>query len=85
MGYLTPPGINTGVYIGITPSLCPSIYSSVCVSDHVRTISPELHNLFFFFTKLGMVVHYHEAVCHAEKLDHCLQSQGHAKAYIIKI
>ena len=48
MGYLTPPGINTGVYIGITRSLCPSIYSSVCVSDHVRTISPELHNLFVF-------------------------------------
>ena len=28
--------------------------------------------------KLGIVVYYHEAVCHAEKLVHYLQCQGHS-------
>ena len=32
----------------------------------------------FFFTKLGIVVYYHEAVCLAEKLIHYLQCQGHS-------
>ena len=27
-----------------------------------------------------MVVHYHEAMCHAEKLVHCPQCQGHSEA-----
>ena len=34
---------------------------------------------FFFNTKLGMVVYYHESMCHAEKLVHYLQCQGHSK------
>ena len=39
------------------------------------------HSTFFFvFTKLGVVVYYHEVVCHAEKLVHYLQCQGHSKA-----
>ena len=47
------------------------------VSDHSHTISLELLNHFFFFyNKLGMVV-YFEAMCHAEKLVHCVQFQGH--------
>ena len=25
-----------------------------------------------------MVVYYHEAMCHAEKLVHCLQCEGHS-------
>ena len=40
---------------------------------------------FIFFTKLGMVVYYHEAICHAGKLVHYLQYQGHSEAYIIKV
>ena len=35
--------------------------------------------IFFLFTKLGMVVYYHEAVCHAEKLVHYFQCQGHSE------
>ena len=31
------------------------------------------------YTKLGMVVYYHEAMCHTEKLVHYLQCQGHSK------
>ena len=32
-----------------------------------------------FFTKLGMVVYYHEAMCPVEKLVHYLHCQGHSK------
>ena len=31
-----------------------------------------------FFTKLGMVVYYQEAMCHVEKFAHYLQCQGHS-------
>ena len=34
---------------------------------------------FFFFTKLGIVVYYHESMCRAEKLVHYLQYQGHSE------
>ena len=50
----------------------------VRVFDFVRTISPEPLN-HIFFTKLCMVVYYHEAMCHAEKLVHYFQCQGHSK------
>ena len=33
----------------------------------------------FFFTKLSMVMYYHEAMCRAEKLVHYLQCQGHSE------
>ena len=32
-----------------------------------------------FVTKLGMFMKHHEPECHAEKLVHCLQCQGHSK------
>ena len=32
-----------------------------------------------FFTKLGMVVYYHEVGCQAEKLVHNRQCQGHSE------
>ena len=32
-----------------------------------------------FAVKLGMVVYYHELVCHEEKLVRCLQGQGYSK------
>ena len=32
-----------------------------------------------FATKLGMMVYYHEAMCHVEKIVHYLQCQGHSK------
>ena len=47
------------------------------VSDRVRSVSPELLNL--YFTKFCMVVYYHEAMCHAEKMVHYFQCQGHSK------
>ena len=34
---------------------------------------------FFFLTKLDMMVSYHEEMCPAEKLVHCLQCQGHSE------
>ena len=74
----------------------PSVRLSAChpvrVSGRVRTISPEpldhfnIFLLFFSFTKLGVVVYYHEVECHAEKWVHYLQCQDHSdRAYIIKI
>ena len=71
--YNTPLPIYTRGYIGFTLS----IGSSVRVSDRVRLMSPELLN--YFFTQLDMVLYYHDAMCHAEKLVHYLQCQGHNK------
>ena len=50
------------------------------VSDRVRSVSPEPLNL-FFYTKLGMVMYYHEVMCLAEKLVHYLQCQGHSEGF----
>ena len=33
----------------------------------------------FFYTKLGIVVYYHESMCHVEKLVHYLQCQGYSE------
>ena len=34
---------------------------------------------FFFLTKLGIMVYYREVMCHAEKLVHYLECQGHSE------
>ena len=54
-----------------------------CVSDRVRSVSPELLN-HLFFTKLGMMVYFNKVMCLVEKLVHYLQCQGEG-LYIIKI
>ena len=59
-------------------SECLSRWCFLCVSDHVRSVSPELLN-HFFFTELGMVVYYNEAMCHADKLVYYLKCQGHSE------
>ena len=70
----TPPlYVGGGGGIGITLSVC----SSVCVSNCVLSVSPELLNL-FFLTKLGVLVYYHEVMCLVEKNVHYLQCQGHS-------
>ena len=78
-GFIPPPPILG--YIGITLSICPSIHlsrcSSVPVSNCVYSVSPEPLN--HFFTKFGMIVCYHEAMCPAEKLVHYLQCQDHSE------
>ena len=59
---------------------CLSVCSFVPRSDLVLTIFPEpLNHYYYFFTKLGMVVYYHEVMCHAEKVVHYLQCQGQSK------
>ena len=50
---------------------------AVCVQSCLLSISLTAQP--FFFTKLGMVVYYHEAMCHAEKLVHCIQYRGHSE------
>ena len=52
---------------------------NVSVSDCVCPVFPEPLNHFCFFTKLGIVVYYNEAMCHVEKLVHNLQYQGYSK------
>ena len=50
------------------------------VSSCVYSISPEPLNHFFVCIKLRIVVYYHSAMCHAEKLVHYfLQCQGHSE------
>ena len=75
-----PPFICTGMggrYIHWNHFVRLSVRSSVRVSDHVCSISPEPINhvwflLLFFLFRLGIVVYYHEAMCHAEKMVHYL-------------
>ena len=52
-------------YKSLWNRLSVSLCHSVRVSASVRTISPEpfKHFFFFFLTKLGMAVYYHEAEC----------------------
>ena len=73
----TPPPIcwGGGIYCNhfVHLSVCPFIHLSICssvhVSDGVHAVSPELPN-YFFKTKFGMMVYYHEAMCLVEKLVH---------------
>ena len=43
-------------------NVCPD--SIICATEH-------------FVTKPGMIMQHHEPECHAEKLVHCVQCQGH--------
>ena len=54
--------------------VCPSVVLSVCLIVSAQHL---LNRSTIFFTKFGMVVYYHEAMCHAEKLVHYFQCQGH--------
>ena len=86
-----PPFICTGMgggYIHSNHFVRLSARSSVRVSDRVCSISPEPINqvcfgcvcvLVFFLIRLGTVVYYHEAMCHAEKMVHYLECQGHSE------
>ena len=62
---------------GILESLCQSVVLSMC--PVVCAQYPEPFHLFFFLTKLVMVVHYHVVMCFVEKLVHYLQCQGHSE------
>ena len=69
-----------GVYWNLFVRL--SVCSSVRLSDRVRSMSPEPLNHFIVVlvvAKLGIVVYYHKAMCHAEKLVHYFQCQGHSE------
>ena len=79
--YTPPPHPTRYKYAGCVcvcvGGILESLHPPVRVSKFVQTISPEpLHH---FLTKLGIVVYYHEVECHAEKLVHCLQCQGHSE------
>ena len=50
--------------VNMSVNVCPD--DIFCTTEH-------------FATKLGMFMQYHEPECHAEKLVHCLQCQGHSK------
>ena len=56
-------------------TLCPSVVLSVCPIVSAQY----LLNRSTILTKLGMVMYYHEAICHAEKLVHYLQYQGRSE------
>ena len=73
-----PPPINTGSGGGILESLCPSVVPSMCLIVSAQYLLNSSTFFSFFFTKLGMVVHYHDAMYHAENLVHYLQCQGYS-------
>ena len=51
--------------VQMSVNVCPDIFS---LCGLVHSLSPEpLNHFFFFITKVGMVVYYHEAMCHTEK------------------
>ena len=58
-------------------NVCPDDIFSV--SDHVHSVFPESLSQFFADRAWYIVVYYHELVCRAEKLVHCVQCQGHSK------
>ena len=68
-----------GWYIGITLSDCASVVLSVCLIMSAQYLLNCATIFFFFWTKLGMLVYYHEEMCYAEKLVHYLQCQGHSE------
>ena len=71
--YIPPPPPRykyRGEYIGITLSVGSSV--QLCPLSISCTAKP-------FFTKLVMVVYYHEAMCCAEKFVHYLQCQVHSE------
>ena len=67
--------VRLSVHPSVHLSFCPCVW--VCPDSISWTARP-------FLTKLGMMVYYHEMVCHAEKLDHCLNVKVTVRAYIIK-
>ena len=83
--YYTPSPFWIYIWVGwgwgILESLCPSVVLSLCPMC-LLTVSWTTQP---FFTKLGVVVYYHKAMCHAEKLVHYLQYQGHSEGLYIQI
>ena len=65
------------VYIGITPSVCHPFHMSAQYLLNCSTI-------FCVCAELGMVVYYHEVICHAQKLVHSLECQGHSEGLNIE-
>ena len=53
---------------------CKSSYDQQCDNFYciVETADP-------FVTRLGLIVHYDKPECFMEKLDYCVQGQGHSK------
>ena len=68
----------------ILESLCQSVVLSMCPivsSQYLLNCSA----IFFFITKLGMVLYYNKVMCHAEKLFTIFNVKDTARACIIKI
>ena len=57
-------------------NVCPDDIFSVCPIVSAQYL---INRSTIFFTKLTIVVYYHEAMCHAEKLVHYLSCQGHSE------
>ena len=67
---------NSSVRLSIYPSVlfARPIMLAQCLLNRTT-----IKKIFFFFTKLGMVVYYHEMMCHVRKIVHYLQCQGHSE------
>ena len=76
MGLLRSRSRSQGSF-KMSVNVCPDYIFSACLIVSVQY--PLNRSIIFFLTKLGMVVYYHETMCHAETLVHCLECQGHGK------
>ena len=59
-------------------NICLNDIFSVCLIVSAQYLLNR-STIFFFLTNFGMVVYYHEVICHVEKLVHYLQCQGHSE------
>ena len=75
-----PRRINMGGQGGML-ELLSVILSIPYVWSRQYNISWTAHPFFFFFNQTRYGVYYHVAMCHAEKLVHYLQCQGHSKGF----
>ena len=60
-------------------SIWPFVVLSVCPIVSVQYLLN--CSTILFYSRFGMVVYYYEAMCHAEKLVHSLQCQGHSEGF----
>ena len=62
--------------------LCPNLVLW-CIIMHSSSKYDSVYCIFCtadpFATKLGLIVHYHKPECFMEKLDCCVQGQGHSR------
>ena len=64
-------------------NVCPDDIFSMCPIVSAQYLL-NCSTIFCVCAELGMVVYYHEVICHAQKLVHSLECQGHSEGLNIE-